>query len=59
MLDYWKSCIPNIPTDGLIDLAKDAEMRIGSHVAGSNPVPEYFERQQALLELIQEELERR
>lgn len=59
MIDYWKASIPNIPTIGLIDLAKDAEARIGSHVAGGNPVNEYVERQQALLKLIQDELLRR
>ncbi|MFD0825821.1 hypothetical protein ACT8ZR_09095 [Neobacillus sp. M.A.Huq-85] len=55
-LSYWKSSIPNISTDGLRILAEDTFQRIGSHVSGGNPVTEYIERQQALLELIQEEL---
>lgn len=40
-------------------LAKDAEYRIGSHVAGGLPVDEYVEKQRHLLTLIQNELERR
>lgn len=59
MIDYWKDAIPNIPVEGLISLARDAEARIGSHVAGGNPVNEYVQRQQALLELVQDELLRR
>jgi hypothetical protein len=59
MIDYWKSSLPNLSTTSLIDLVRDAEARIGSHVAGGNPVTEYVEKQQALLELIQDELGRR
>lgn len=59
IISYWESSIPNISDEGLIDLARDVEMRIGSHVAGGHPVAEYVQKQQALLELIQEELSKR
>jgi hypothetical protein len=55
----WESSIPNLPTDGLIELAKDTEHRIGSHVSGGNPIDEYVERQRYLLSLIQDELAKR
>jgi hypothetical protein len=55
----WEKAVPLMSTLGLISLAGDAESRIGSHVAGGNPVNEYVERQQALLSLIQEELSKR
>jgi hypothetical protein len=42
-----------------MQLALDAEHRIGSHVVGGNQIDEYVERQQALLTLIQEELVKR
>jgi hypothetical protein len=59
MLEYWKSCLPHLSDLELCNLAKDAEARIGSHVAGGNAIDEYVQRQQALLELIQDELLRR
>jgi hypothetical protein len=59
MLDYWKSSIPRLSDSDLYNLAKDAEIRIGSHIAGGNPIDEYLGKQQALLELIQDELLRR
>jgi hypothetical protein len=55
-ISCWQRSIPNISDEGLMALAKDAEYRIGSHVAGGNPVDEYVKRQQVLLELIQDEL---
>jgi hypothetical protein len=58
-LDFWEASLKNLSTEGLIDLARDAETRIGSHVAGGNPIDAYVQRQQALLELIQDELGRR
>ena len=59
MNDYWKSSIPNLSTESLIILVHDAESRIGSHVAGGDPVDEYVEKQRYLLSLIQDELSRR
>jgi hypothetical protein len=58
-ISCWQRSIPNISNEGLISLAKDAEYRIGSHVAGGNPVDEYVKRQQDLLTAIQEELNKR
>jgi hypothetical protein len=58
-MKMWQSQIPQLSTQGLVLLAKDAEHRIGSHVAGGDPVPEYVERQQSLLTLIQDELVKR
>jgi hypothetical protein len=59
MLDYWKASLPQLSYLDLLNLVKDAEARIGSHVAGGNVIDEYVQRQQAILELIQEELGRR
>lgn len=59
MLEYWKSALPNLSDLDLCNLAKDAEARIGSHVAGGNAIDDYVQRQQAILELIQDELLRR
>ncbi|SDM18202.1 hypothetical protein [Bacillus sp. OK048] len=59
MLDYWKASLPQLSYADLITLVEDAERRIGSHVAGGNEINEYVQRQQALLELIQDELLRR
>lgn len=59
IFNYWKASLVNLSDYDLFLLAKDVEARIGSHVAGGNPVNEYVQRQQALLELIQDELLRR
>lgn len=58
-ISLWKSQITQVPNEGLHSLAKDAEYRIGSHVAGGFPNQDYVEKQQTLLSLIQEELLRR
>jgi hypothetical protein len=58
-MKLWQSQIPHLSTESLIQLALDAEHRIGSHVAGGVPNSAYVERQQALLTLIQEELVKR
>lgn len=58
-MNHWKTYIPLLQTNDLIALTRDAEARIGSHVAGGNPVKEYVEKQRTLLTLIQEELQKR
>ncbi len=58
-MDLWKASIPTLATEGLYLLAKDAEARIGSHIAGGSPVDGYIESQRHLLTLIQNELENR
>jgi hypothetical protein len=58
-MKLWQSQIPQLSTDSLIQLALDTEHRIGSHVAGGDPVKEYVESQQSLLTLIQDELVKR
>jgi hypothetical protein len=45
--------------DALFIMYKDAESRIGSHVAGGNVVESYIEKQRTLITAIQEELLRR
>ncbi|MGM7634184.1 hypothetical protein [Bacillus sp. Hm123] len=40
-------------------LVEDVERRIGSHVAGGDPVDAYVQQQQYILGLVQEELKRR
>ena len=59
MNTLWAAQIPYLPVSSLVALAMDAEQRIGSHVAGGNPVDEYVEGQRYLLSLIQDELGRR
>lgn len=59
MLDYWKKSLPQLSDSQLYILVKDAEARIGSYVCSGNPIDEYVQKQQALLELIQDELLRR
>lgn len=59
MFEFWKSSISSLSDSQLYSLVKDVEARIGSHVAGGNAIDEYVQRQQALLELIQDELLRR
>jgi hypothetical protein len=51
--------IPKLSNDQLVALAKDAEQRIGSHVAGGMPNGEYVARQRNILSMVQEELEKR
>jgi hypothetical protein len=55
-MNFWKSSVKRISDSGLYSLAKDAETRIGSYVAGGNLIDEYVKKQQALLTIIQEEL---
>ncbi|KIL80711.1 hypothetical protein [Bacillus badius] len=38
---------------------EDVERPIGSHVAGGDPVEEYVDHQKYILDLVQQELERR
>jgi hypothetical protein len=59
VISYWKSSIKSLSDSQLFSLAKDVESRIGSHVAGGNAIDAYVQKQQALLELIQDELLRR
>lgn len=56
---FTKASFKQLSTKGLHLLAKDAESRIGSHVAGGNPVKEYVKNQRKLLEYIQAEIIRR
>jgi hypothetical protein len=51
--------IPQLSDDQLIALAKDAEQRIGSHVAGGMPSDEYVARQRSILSMVQDELGKR
>lgn len=59
MSNYTKAVLRQLPFEALYMLAKDAEQRIGSHVAGGDPVEEYVERQRNLLNDVQDELKRR
>ncbi|WP_338749834.1 hypothetical protein [Bacillus sp. FJAT-52991] len=54
-----ESQIKSLSVAGLHLLAKDAERRIGSHVAGGDPVAAYVDHQKYILDLVQEELKRR
>lgn len=53
------SSIPNLSDDLLIDLVKDCEARIGSHVAGGDPNEAYVEQQREIISLVQEEFAKR
>lgn len=54
-----ESQIKSLPMQGLLLLVEDVERRIGSHVAGGDPVEEYVQHQRYILDLVQNELERR
>lgn len=54
-----ESQIKSLSEKGLMLLVEDVERRIGSHVAGGDPVEEYVDHQKYILSLVQEELERR
>ena len=54
-----ESQIKSLQTEGLLHLIEDAERRIGSHVAGGDPVESYMQHQRYILDLAQEELKRR
>ncbi|MGC8229893.1 hypothetical protein ACP2W0_12855 [Pseudobacillus badius] len=54
-----ESQIKSLSVQGLLLLVEDVERRIGSHVAGDDPVDEYVDHQKYILSLVQSELERR
>lgn len=58
-MDLIKAQIKTLPAKGLYLLYQDTVNRIGSHVAGSNPDVHYVRRQEAILSLIQDELNTR
>jgi hypothetical protein len=59
MTDLVAQGISKLSNDQLVALAKDAEQRIGSHVAGGIPNDEYVARQRNILSMVQEELVKR
>jgi hypothetical protein len=59
MTDLVAQGIPKLSNDQLVALAKDAEQRIGSHVAGGMPNAEYVARKRNVLSMVQEELVKR
>jgi len=54
-----ESQIRSLSEEGLMLLVEDVNRRIGSHVAGGDPVKEYVQHQRYILDLVQEELKRR
>lgn len=54
-----ESQIKSLSEEGLMLLVADVERRIGSHVAGGDPVEEYVQQQRYILDLVQKELDRR
>ncbi|WP_338754262.1 hypothetical protein [Bacillus sp. FJAT-52991] len=54
-----ESQIKSLSVEGLHLLVADAQYRIGSHIAGGDPVDVYVEQQRYILDLVQEELQRR
>lgn len=54
-----ESQIKSLSEEGLMLLVEDVERRIGSHVAGGDPVEEYVQHQLYILDLVQEEFRRR
>ena len=50
------NAIPNLTDEALCILAKDCELRIGSHVAAGDSNPLYVESQRKIIHLVQEEL---
>ncbi|WP_144461823.1 hypothetical protein [Siminovitchia fortis] len=58
-MDLIKAQMKTLPADGLYLLYLDTVNRIGSHVTGSKPNVHYVRRQEAILSLIQDELNTR
>ncbi|UAT31943.1 hypothetical protein K7T73_06905 [Bacillus badius] len=54
-----ESQIKSLSENGLMLLAEDVNRRIGSHVAGGDPVEEYVQHQRYILDLVQEEFKKR
>lgn len=59
MSNFTKAALRQLSSGAMYELAKDAEYRIGSHIAGGDPTEEYIKQQRNLLDEIQEELKRR
>ena len=59
MSEWIKAQLPSFTEDQLQIIANDAEKRINSHSEGGFYQPEYVQRQQSILDAIQEELGRR
>lgn len=51
--------IKTLSEDGMFLLYQDVINRIGSHAIGGNPNSQYVKQQESILNLIQDELERR
>ncbi|MCM3618715.1 hypothetical protein M3936_14080 [Sutcliffiella horikoshii] len=56
MSNFVATSIKNLSSEGLYLLAKDAEQRIGSHVAGGITDENYVNQQRNILQLVQDEL---
>lgn len=55
-----ESSIRKLSVEGLQLVIEDAQARIGSHVGMSEePVPEYVAKQQGIIDMVRDELERR
>ena len=54
-----ESQIRSLSEEGLMLLVADVNHRIGSHVAGGDPVEKYMQQQRYILDLVQEEFRRR
>ncbi|USK85709.1 hypothetical protein [Peribacillus asahii] len=59
MIDLLAQRIAALSDYQLYETVKDVEWRIGSHVAGGNPIDEYVDRQRKIIGLIQDELMKR
>lgn len=55
MIDL-KDSIKGLSDDGLYLVYQDAVQRVGSHVSGSDPVPEYIQQQESIMNMVQDEL---
>lgn len=51
--------IKSLSDDGLYLLYQDAMQRIGSHVTSDDPVPEYIQHQESIMNAVQDELKER
>ncbi|MFJ8268512.1 hypothetical protein [Peribacillus asahii] len=58
-MDLLAQRIASLSDYQLYETVKDVEWRIGSHVAGGNPIDEYVDRQRKIISLIQDELMKR
>lgn len=56
---FYEGAINNLSNESIHTLYEDVTFRIGSHVAGGDPDSNYIKKQQDILSICQDELQKR